>query len=228
MFATLCSKPADSVRRRPSAEGHPDSEADEGVAHHPEGDGRDEVETALRVPDAQRRGPDRAAAERVLPGDKDNRCGHRGADEVAGIDEDPVPQQSHRRDLAAGPSHDDEGVAGEQLGAADDHEDEPQAEGHPSEQPDHAKWKAPAPGAHRGREDRAEGDEGTCEDGQRERADGIEIGLADAHSLGLRRHLGREESIEPEIVAGHGLIMAHRRAQGESRSAGGWRGRRLI
>ena len=50
-----------------------------------------------------------------------------GAGKIAEIDHSPVAKQLKRRDLPLRPSHDDQVVAGEQLGST--HYDENQAEG---------------------------------------------------------------------------------------------------
>ena len=46
------------------------------------------------------------------------------ADEVAEIDQTPVAQQARAGDLPVGPGKDDQTVASEELGAADQHQDE--------------------------------------------------------------------------------------------------------
>ena len=62
------------------------------------------------------------------PGDHD-RHGADRAHEVARIHDRPVAQHGDRRDAPARPGEDEQDVAGEELGAADHHQDEAEGEG---------------------------------------------------------------------------------------------------
>ena len=92
----------------------------------------------LRGGDLQRVFPDTAASEGVLLAEEDQDRRPQGAYEIADVDHDPVAQQGQRADLAAGPGHHDQVVAGEQFGARHHHQDQPDAEGQPDQQAGHA------------------------------------------------------------------------------------------
>src|SRR5439155_5436505 len=77
----------------------------------------------------------------------DETCGRERAGEVPRVDDRPVPQQPHRRDAATSPSHHDQVVAGEELGACDDDEDQPEREGDAPDQSDGDRTMATGQGA---------------------------------------------------------------------------------
>ena len=197
----------DLVGRRPRAVAEPDGEADESVAEDAERDRLDEAEIRLRCRDRQRLHADCAAAELVLLPDEQDHGGRQRADEVPEVHDRPVARDLHRPHSPAGPRHHDQVVAGEELGAGDDDEDQAEREREPTEEAHDAERDVGAARGHRRREDRAERDEGAGEDGERERVRGGHAGLDDAHLLRLACHLERRQRVEPgrcEDLFGHG------------------------
>ena len=93
---------------------------------------------------------------------------------------------------------DDQVVAGEQLGARDDDQDQPEAEDEPGEQAgDAERDRVGGAGDDGGREHRAEGDEGAGEHRKREgRAANDMPAFATPMSVGLRGDLGRHQGVE--------------------------------
>jgi hypothetical protein len=86
----------------------------------------------------QRRQTDQALGEHVLLGAHHDHDGQQRADEVAHIDDSPVAPHPEGADFAGGPCHHDQVVAGEQLGARHDNQDQAEAEGKAGQQPRHA------------------------------------------------------------------------------------------
>ena len=118
-----------------------------------------------------------------------------GAYEVSDIGDEPVAQQRHRAHLAVGPAHDDQGIAGEKLGAADQYQHETETEGNSTQQTGRAEAEAAIGHDHR-IEHGAEGNEGAGQNGKRRQRDKFHIGLGDAYLLDApgdfrRRHRRR-------------------------------------
>ena len=80
---------------------------------------------------------DAAAAERIMPGEMNERRRPEGARDIAGVDDRPVAQDRDRPDPLARPRDDQEDVPGEELGPRDDHEDQAEREGDPGGEADH-------------------------------------------------------------------------------------------
>src|SRR5947208_2318234 len=102
------------VRGGAAAVAEPDREAHQAVAEHAEHDGLPKTEPTLRIRRRQRRGPDGAAPELILPAEKYEPRSRDRSHEIAEVDDPPLAQHRPSADLAAGPSHDDQVVAGEQ------------------------------------------------------------------------------------------------------------------
>jgi hypothetical protein len=218
----------DPVGRRAGAVREPDREADERVAERAEGDRLDEAQPDLRLRDRERLLADGAVAERVLPPHVHERSGRDRADEVPRVDDRPAAEQPSRRDAPARPGHDDEVVAGEELGARHDDEDEPEGERDSSEQALHAERQVAASRHDRGREQRPERDERAGENREGEERGRLQRGLGDADVLGPPRHRGGRQRVKARGREGRllerlrvgGAYAAHRATLARSRRFG--------
>lgn len=116
----------------------------------------------------------------VVPGKEGERRGSDRADDVAEIDERPGTQQRPDRDAAARVSHHHERIAGEKLGAADDHKNHPQRKDQSGQQSRKTPGQVPGAGQH-----------AQDQDGQ-----GIATGLRHPRNLTGYRHGGRQQRID--------------------------------
>jgi hypothetical protein len=156
-----------------------------------------EAQPHLGDGDRQRCRAPRTVAEPVGAAQKHDQRRGRGADEVAGVDDRPAPQERARGDPSARPGHDDEVVAGEELGAADHHEDQAEAEGESGQHARRTPRRRAGAGQRGRREDAAQRDEGAREHREREKARGRRRDLARAGLLRPPGHRGRQEGLEP-------------------------------
>ena len=191
----------DPVGRGAGRVGEPDREADEPVAEDAENEGLQRVVADLRRGGGERRGPDGTAPEGVLAGRDDEDRGPEGADEVPGVDDRPSsarpPRSRSRREAQAIA---EQVVAGEELGPADDDEDQAEGEGEPREHADdpvgqHARGASRDGGGKGG----AEGDEGAGKDREDEHRDEAHAGLADADLGGLAAISAGHQRVEARL-----------------------------
>ena len=110
--------------------------------------------------------------------------------------DEPVPEQGARRHATARPRHDDEGIAGEQLRAADDDQDQSEAERDAGQHPHGAPRRRARPRQGRRGEHAAERDEGAGQHGERERGERIHRHLAGPDLLGAPGHLAGQQRVE--------------------------------
>lgn len=109
------------------ADREPHREADERVAQHAAEEALGCRELRLRLRDRDRGLADGAAAQRRGIAADDQRDGGQAAGDVARVGEHPVADDLARADEPARPCHRDQVVAGEELGAGHDDQDEPEA-----------------------------------------------------------------------------------------------------
>ena len=127
-----------------------------------------------------------------------------GADEVADIDDDPRPQHLAEPDLAGSPGHDHQRVAGEELSAADDDQDEPEAEDHARQKAADAERNTTVRPCEDGRREHAsEPDEGSGECGECDEAEEIESDFLGPDRFGLARDFHGNERVD----AVHGRVF---------------------
>ena len=140
--------------------------------------------------------PDGTAAQLVLAGQvhEDGRRERPG--EVPDVDEHPDRQHSRGRDAACGPRHDEQVVAGEELRARNDDQDQPEGEGQAREQARDAERQLPGARGHRRGENRAERDERAREHGEDEQPLRAQGGLGDPGLLGPSGHGRRRQRVE--------------------------------
>ena len=110
-----------------------------------------------------------------------------------------IPRSRNNLDIVCPIGQDDQVVAGEQLRAPDDDQDQSEAEDDTGEHLRHAPGRGLGARERHGREDAAEGDEGTGEHGEGEQGESIHRRLLDADLLGALRHLRREQCVEPRM-----------------------------
>jgi len=185
------------------AEGQPHRQADQGVAHHAQNHGLQRVIVELARRQGQRRLAQRPPGERVLASEEHEQGGEDRPHKVAGIDDDPVAQQGARTDLAVGPGHHNEHIAGEQLRPGNDHQDQPQAERQAGQESGHAVGQRPRrAGNHRGGKDAAQRDECPGQDAQHEQLTLAQRSLGHAYAFRPPRHLHRQQGVNPQLL-GH-------------------------
>lgn len=145
MFATLRSNPAatnaltgehhgnNPVDHRPGRERQPHGKADQDVRQYTRHDGLPEAEGGLGLRYLHDTATDAAVAG-VETAAHHHQLGERhGADQVAEEHEHPIAHQRASRHASAREGHDDERVAGEQLGTTDEDENEAEREHQPSQ-----------------------------------------------------------------------------------------------
>jgi hypothetical protein len=165
----------------------------------------------------------RTCAEGVLRAVEHQGGREERSNEVAGERDDPVREQVAGRDPAIRPGHDNEIVAGEQFGTADDHQDQADGKSEPSQETHDPVRKASrqcrrcvngrdddASRTDGGRKDRAEGDKGTAEDAKDQQRYGVHPCPPDAVFLGAKRHGGRQDRIERDELRQRRLARAGR------------------
>ena len=74
----------------------------------------------------------------ILAGQEHQQRGSDRADEIADIDDCPCAQHVAQRQLAGGPGHHHQIIAGEQFGAAEHDQDQPETEHDAGQEPAHA------------------------------------------------------------------------------------------
>jgi len=133
----------------------------------------------------------------VLAGCEHKHRGRSCADEVADVDDPPIAQQPPERESTLRPCHDDQVVAGEELGARDDHKDQSKREHQSGQQPRDTERKCPggARGRRRGKRG-AKADESAGQDREHERPDRVELRLRGPEPGRPRRDLRRHQRIE--------------------------------
>ena len=139
-------------------EAQPHREADQDVAENAAEESLAEAERDLGLADPDRGLHDRAVAERERTGPEHHQRAAQRADEVGEVDQAPVARELQARDLALGPGHDDQVVAGEQLRPADHHQDQAEGEREAAKQARRPETELAA-GHHQSEEHRTERDE---------------------------------------------------------------------
>ena len=175
------------------AEAHPYGEADEHVAEHGKEEQLHRRQRGLRLGDGERRLAECTVGEAVVAGEEDQRRGADRARDIAEIDDEPGAQQRGQSDAPAGPGHDHQCVAGEELGAADDHEDEAEREHEAGEEPRDPPGQRAGACQHHGHENGAQGDERAGEHAQGEQGPRIARRLARPRILAFAGHIGRQQ-----------------------------------
>jgi hypothetical protein len=189
-------------------ETQPDGQADQGVAQHPPKHRFEEGQGQFTLGDADRSCPDRAVTQIQNSGQMDHRRRRHGAHEIPDIDQAPIARQAKRGDPPIRPGHDDQVVAGEQLGTTHDHQDQAERKRDSAEQACGPEAQITA-GYHQGVEHTAERDKRAGQDRQRQGLQNRQIGLFNAgifdHGRDLRRRIGIGR------IVGLGWSVVHRR-----------------
>ena len=191
------------VRGAPRAVAQPDGQTHQHIAQGAQGQGLHEAVGALGLGRQQEALAHRARGQGVVPGQEHQPCGGHRPGEVAHIDQAPVAQQAPGAHPAAGPGHDDEVVAGEQLGPAHHHQDQAQAEGHSPGQAHQAPGRARGPGHGGEVKHPSHGDEGPGQKGQAQGGARAQGGLGRAGLLGLEGHVRGQQG----VIGRHGKLM---------------------
>ena len=153
MFATACSKPAatnaaigNTVRIARWAGRRLDSDSQ--MARHtkvlqsmPSTTARCERQRCFRLGDAQRCQADLAATEHVMASQQRKQSDTQRADQIADPYQRPDAEHAQRLQPAAGPRHDHQHIAGEDLRAADEHQAEAEGKDQAGHHACNAEWQ---------------------------------------------------------------------------------------
>ena len=153
--------------------------------------------------------PTAPPAESVLARQKHKDSRTQGADDITDVDQHPGAQQRSQGDAPAGVGDDHQRIAGEELGAANDHQDETEREDEPGEKARDSPREPLGAGEHDGHEDRAERDEGACKHAQDDEGQRIAPGLGGACGLAGERHLGRQHGVDAMAAASFLKCLGH-------------------
>ena len=174
----------------------PHRKADQDVAQDSPHEDHLERQGCLGRRNRQRRDPHLAATELPTPREPDHQHDGDGTHEVAGEHDGPVAQQLRDGDVSVDQAHHHEVVPGEELGASDDDQDQPERE-RQSCKPSGGTEPELGPGPHDRRQHGTEGDEGAREDAEDEGREERPSCLGDSFGLDHSSDLGRGVGLDP-------------------------------
>ena len=201
--------------------GEPHREAHQQVAQHALEERLAERQPRLRGGDLHVSGADRAAVHRAVVGQVDHHRESHGADRIGRVHDGPVAQQLRGADLAIGPGHHHQVVAGKQLRAGHRDQDQPEREHQSAEHP--RRREAQRRVARDQREvERAQADECAGEDAEHRGLQERQPRLGDADELHLLGDFPGGVRVQAKLEVGHVVLRLVQRSVAASR------GRRLT